>query len=98
MMKNIEQECEHLNDFTVKYRAGNVCEECVKTGDTWVHLRTCQSCGATLCCDSSINKHSSKHSEKDGHAVIISAEPGEYWAYCFEDDQFVEMEAYDAKR
>ena len=59
-------------------------------GARWVHLRTCQECGVTLCCDSSPNRHASKHAKKDGHAVIASAEPGERWLYCFVDDAFVE--------
>ncbi len=62
------------------------CEECVKTGDAWVHLRTCQECGVTLCCDSSPNRHASKHAGGTSHPVIASAEPGERWMYCYPDD------------
>ena len=66
------------------------CEECVKTGAQWVHLRTCQACGVTLCCDSSPNQHASKHARAAHHPVITSAERGERWLYCFVDDAFVE--------
>ena len=66
------------------------CETCVKTGARWLHLRTCQSCGVTLCCDSSPNQHASKHARSTSHPVIASAEPGERWLYCFPDDAFVE--------
>ena len=66
------------------------CEECVKIKSHWVHLRTCQECGGTRCCDSSPNKHASKHAKSSGHPVIASAEPGERWLYCFPDDAFVE--------
>ena len=66
------------------------CEECVKIGASWVHLRTCQTCGVTLCCDSSPNKHASKHARRVSHPVVASAEPGERWLYCFPDDAFVE--------
>jgi hypothetical protein len=66
------------------------CEECVKTGSSWVHLRTCQTCGVTLCCDSSPNRHASKHARAASHPVIASAEPGERWLYCFPDDAFAE--------
>ena len=66
------------------------CDECVKTGAKWLHLRTCQSCGATLCCDSSPNRHASKHARASGHPVIASAESGERWLYCFVDDAFAE--------
>jgi hypothetical protein len=66
------------------------CEACVKIGSRWVHLRTCQTCGVTLCCDSSPNRHASKHERSTDHPVIASAEPGERWLYCFPDDAFVE--------
>jgi hypothetical protein len=66
------------------------CEECMKTRSSWLHLRTCQTCGVTLCCDSSPNRHASKHAKAAAHPVIASAEPGEQWLYCFPDDAFVE--------
>ena len=66
------------------------CEECVKIGSQWVHLRTCQECGVTLCCDSSPNRHASKHARTVGHPVIASAQPGERWLYCYPDDSFTE--------
>ena len=66
------------------------CEECVKTGSSWVHLRTCQSCGTTLCCDSSPNRHASKHARSSSHPVVASSEPGERWLYCYKDDAYVE--------
>ncbi len=87
--------CEHLDQFDPQSRKlpnAYECEECVKSGDRWVHLRTCQDCGVTLCCDSSPNKHASKHYESHGHTVIISAEPNEYWAWCYEDRKFIKYE------
>ena len=75
---------------TVKAPQAHVCEECTKTGDRWVHLRTCQTCGTTLCCDSSPNKHASRHARAASHPVIASAEPGERWLYCYNDDAFAE--------
>ena len=66
------------------------CDECVKIGAAWVHLRTCQTCGVTLCCDSSPNRHASKHARASQHPVIASAELGERWLYCFPDDAFAE--------
>ena len=66
------------------------CETCVPIGARWVHLRTCQRCGVTLCCDSSPNQHASKHARASGHPVIASAEPGERWLYCYPDDAFAE--------
>lgn len=83
--------CEHLEALTeIKMPKGHACEECVKIGSSWVHLRTCQECGVTLCCDSSPNRHSRKHAQIVGHPVIRSAEPGESWLYCFVDDDYAE--------
>ena len=80
--------CAHLAAINkVKHPKRRVCEECIKTGDGWVHLRTCQECGVTLCCDSSPNLHASKHAHASGHPVIASAEPGELWLYCYPDEQ-----------
>ena len=82
--------CAHLAAIhEVKQPERRVCETCEKSGDRWVHLRTCQNCGVTLCCDSSPNRHASKHARASGHPVIASAEMGERWLYCFPDDQTV---------
>ena len=62
------------------------CSECVKIGSWWMHLRTCQTCGVTLCCDSSPNRHAHKHADASSHPVVASAEPGERWLYCYPDD------------
>jgi len=81
--------CGHINAVeTVRQPAERVCEECVAIGSTWVHLRTCQTCGGTRCCDSSPNRHASAHARSSGHPVIASAEPGERWLYCYPDDTF----------
>jgi Zn-finger in ubiquitin-hydrolases and other protein len=83
--------CSHLDNITtVKPAAARQCEECVKLGAKWLHLRTCQSCGVTLCCDSSPNRHASTHARSSGHPVIASAEPGERWLYCYPDDLMAE--------
>ena len=85
------QVCVHIDAISdVKLPKKRVCEECVKTGSQWLHLRTCQECGTTLCCDSSPNKHATKHARASGHPVIASGEPGERWLYCYPDDAFVE--------
>lgn len=81
------KKCEHIEAISeIKKAKAYECEECVKSGSTWVHLRTCQECGITLCCDSSPNKHASKHAVSKSHAVIISAEPGEKWLWCYEHE------------
>ena len=86
-----EEPCAHLTAITdVRLPERRVCEECVKIHASWVHLRTCQQCGATLCCDSSPNQHATKHAHASGHPVIASAQPGERWLYCYPDDAFTE--------
>lgn len=87
----MDEPCEHLKQVTeIKEPKGYVCEECIKVGGDWLHLRTCQTCGVTLCCDSSPAKHATAHYHKTGHPVIISAEPGERWLWCYEDEAFGE--------
>jgi len=83
--------CPHI-DAIIEVKLPEVleCEECVKIGARWVHLRTCQICGVTLCCDDSPNKHATKHAHASGHPVIASAQPGERWLYCYPDDSFAQ--------
>ena len=71
------------------YKKG--CEECVKMGDTWVHLRECLVCGHVGCCDSSKNKHATKHFRATKDAVMRSVEPGENWGWCFVDEVMVQL-------
>jgi hypothetical protein len=83
--------CDHIRSIkNVKLPKKRECEECVKIGAQWVHLRTCQECGGTRCCDSSPNQHASKHARATHHPVIASGEPGERWLYCFPDDYAAE--------
>jgi len=83
--------CGHIASIDhVRHPQHRQCDECVKTGSRWVHLRTCQTCGATLCCDSSPNRHASKHAHASAHPVIASAEAGERWLYCYPDDRLAE--------
>jgi hypothetical protein len=85
------QVCEHIEAIdAIKPAKRHVCEECIKIGASWVHLRTCQQCGMTLCCDNSPNRHATKHAHATGHPVIASAESGERWLYCYPDDTFAE--------
>jgi hypothetical protein len=80
--------CSHLGtiEFTEipEHIAG--CEDCLKIGGTWVHLRMCMECGGIRCCDDSPNKHASKHAREVSHPIIKSAEPGEDWSWCFVDN------------
>ncbi len=81
--------CPHVDQIRdVEPRAVG-CEECLVTGDRWVHLRLCLSCGHVGCCDSSPNRHASKHHDITGHPIMRSFEPGEDWMYCYVDDALV---------
>jgi hypothetical protein len=60
-------------------------EECLRTGGWWVHLRMCETCGQIGCCDSSPNRHASRHARHDDHPVARSVEPGEDWSWCYLD-------------
>jgi uncharacterized UBP type Zn finger protein len=83
-------QCVHLGQIREVTPSARGCEDCLKTGDAWVHLRLCESCGHVGCCDSSPNRHATKHYRATGHPVIKSFEPGEDWGYCYVDDLFVE--------
>jgi Zn-finger in ubiquitin-hydrolases and other protein len=86
-----DSSCPHLDAIeSVKPPKRRECEECVRIGASWVHLRTCQTCGKTLCCDSSPHRHATGHARSSGHPVVASAEPGERWLYCYPDDAFQE--------
>lgn len=77
--------CEHLGQAQDLQPDKHVCEDCVKTGDSWVHLRLCLTCGHVGCCDSSKNKHATKHFHATAHPIMRSIEPGEDWGWCFVD-------------
>lgn len=77
-------------DPRTSYRKG--CQECVQMGDTWVHLRECLVCGHVGCCDSSKNKHATRHFHATAHPVMRSVEPGEHWGWCFTHEVMVELE------
>ena len=87
--------CTHLDQIEFVELPENIagCEECLKTGDRWVHLRMCMSCGRIGCCDSSPNRHASRHAREVSHPIARSAEPGEDWSWCFVDDVAFVVEA-----
>lgn len=83
--------CAHISTVTeVKQSNKHVCDECIKINSHWLHLRVCQTCGVTLCCDDSPQTHMSKHYHESHHPVVASAERGERWLWCYPDEQFVE--------
>lgn len=87
--------CKHLNELLTARAepvtpSGQGCEECLRTGALWVHLRLCMTCGHVGCCDSSPNKHASRHFHHSGHPVVKSFEPDESWAWCYRDSDMVQ--------
>jgi uncharacterized UBP type Zn finger protein len=83
------KECTHLNTIEFTEPTTHVCAECVAMGDRWVHLRMCLECGHVGCCDSSKNKHATKHFHSSGHPLIRSIQPGESWVWCYVDEIMV---------
>jgi len=78
-------ECTHLGFVKTAEPRTDGCGECIKTGDSWVHLRMCRSCGHVGCCDDSKNKHATKHFRATQHPIMTSIEPGEDWSWCYVD-------------
>jgi hypothetical protein len=89
---NITDPCEHVTEGTLRSvrRPAAGCEDCMKIGARWVHLRQCLSCGHVGCCDASPNKHATAHFHRTKHPIISSAEPGETWCWCFVDERALE--------
>jgi hypothetical protein len=87
--------CSHLDTIELTEPPAEVpgCEECLRAGGQWVHLRMCSTCGHIGCCDSSPNRHARAHAGSEGHPVVRSAEPGEEWSYCFVDDVMFVIDA-----
>src|ERR1700751_2962337 len=84
-------ECAHLDQLRDVTPSARGCEDCLKTGDTWVHLRLCRTCGHVGCCDSSKNKHATKHFHATQHPIMTSIEPGENWSWCYIDELVMEL-------
>jgi len=79
--------CSHLDSIRVtELPEGLACEECLKVGATWVHLRMCLACGHIGCCDNSPHRHATVHFRESGHPLVRSAEPDEAWAWCYVDE------------
>ncbi len=84
------QACEHLKLIVAVTPSADGCEDCLKVGARWVHLRLCKICGHVGCCDNSPNRHATKHYNATTHPIVRSFEPGEVWGYCYPDDMFFE--------
>jgi hypothetical protein len=84
--------CTHLDQILVEVPDSVPgCEDCLAIGGRWVHLRLCMSCGHVGCCDSSPNRHASKHAAAALHPIVRSVEPGERWYWCYVDEIAFEM-------
>ena len=86
----MEPPCSHLHTIHDVTPSSTGCEDCLRIGATWVHLRLCLQCGHVGCCDQSPNKHATAHFHADGHPLIQSVEPGEDWMWCYIDDVMME--------
>jgi CPA2 family monovalent cation:H+ antiporter-2 len=84
-----ESVCAHLGQIKKVYPSAAGCEECLQTGDAWVHLRICLTCGHMGCCDDSKNKHATAHYHASNHPLIQSMERGEDWAWCYADEDYL---------
>ena len=85
------KQCRHVDQIQEVKPHTRGCEECLKMGDTWVHLRLCMTCGHVGCCDSSKNKHATKHFHATQHPIVRSLEPGEDWGWCYVDDMMLDF-------
>jgi uncharacterized UBP type Zn finger protein len=84
--------CTHASSIDPDVRpSADGCEDCLAIGSWWVHLRMCMTCGHVGCCDSSPNRHASKHARTSGHPIIRSIEPGEDWLWCYVDEVVLEL-------
>jgi uncharacterized UBP type Zn finger protein len=78
--------CKHLASIKPVHPHSKGCQECLASGDSWVHLRLCMECGHVGCCDDSKNRHATKHFRATKHPIMRSIEPGERWGWCFVDE------------
>jgi hypothetical protein len=84
-------QCTHVNQIQNVEPSGQGCEECLKQGTSWVHLRMCLICGHVGCCDSSPGRHATKHFYATKHPLMRSFEPGEKWGWCFVDQVMLDL-------
>ncbi|MDQ2954129.1 MAG: UBP-type zinc finger domain-containing protein [Pseudomonadota bacterium] len=84
--------CLHIKTIRAVTPSAPGCEECLKIGSPWVHLRLCRACGHVGCCDESPNRHASKHFRMTGHPIIEGYDPPEGWGWCYIDEDFVELD------
>lgn len=86
---DLSDPCEHVTETTIRSvtRPGRGCEDCLRIGGRWLHLRQCLTCGHVACCDSSPHRHATAHNHRTHHPIVSSAEPGETWCWCYVDER-----------
>jgi uncharacterized UBP type Zn finger protein len=85
-------ECSHLDSIVPDVPPSSTgCEDCLRIGSRWLHLRRCMTCGHVGCCDSSPMRHATEHYHLSGHPVVQSFEPGEDWLWCYDDEVAFEI-------
>jgi uncharacterized UBP type Zn finger protein len=82
--------CGHIGEIRAVTPSAQGCEDCLRIGARWVHLRECLVCGHVGCCDSSPHRHATKHFHETGHPIVRSFEPGEEWLWCYADQVLIE--------
>ncbi len=85
-----DKDCSHISQIQDVIPSADGCEDCLKIGDDWVHLRLCLTCGHVGCCDDSKNKHATRHHHETEHPMIVSYEEGENWLWCYVDKVGIE--------
>ncbi|PVM90135.1 UBP-type zinc finger domain-containing protein [Caulobacter endophyticus] len=86
--------CTHLSTIAVVTPSADGCEECLKTGGWWVHLRLCRACGHVGCCDQSPSRHASAHFAATQHPIIEGYDPPEGWGWCYVDEVMFDLSEY----
>lgn len=89
VMIELNRTCSHRRQIREVAPRSAGCEECLRLGDPWVHLRVCRTCGHVGCCDASKNRHATKHYRATGHPIVASLEPGDDWMWCYVDLMFL---------
>jgi hypothetical protein len=93
MVTGMSRDCPHIEQIQTVTPSALGCEECLKSGSRWLHLRLCRTCGHVGCCDQSPNRHATRHFHETGHPVIEGYDPPEAWAWCYVDEVFFELPA-----
>jgi uncharacterized UBP type Zn finger protein len=89
----VAEACDHLDSIHDVAPASDGCEDCLRIGASWVHLRQCMTCGHIGCCDESPNRHATAHwRSRQDHPIIRSFEPDETWYWCYPDELTFELE------